>query len=179
MVSSFAVRSRGVSLVLDPLAPPPSATEVWDRIEALQPDVAAVLKPDHLRDVELFVRWYGARGFGPSLFWPNDLPRVELETLRVDDELPGGLRAVYDGRLAQETPLYLPDHRALIFADGMTAPEGELRIWARPSAYESRVLPAFRELLQLPFEHVLVSHGEPIHERSDFEAALDREPWEG
>jgi hypothetical protein len=24
---------------------------------------------------------------------------------------------------------------------------------------------------------VLVSHGEPVHRRADFEAALEREPW--
>jgi hypothetical protein len=27
------------------------------------------------------------------------------------------------------------------------------------------------------FEHVLVSHGEPVHTRADFEAALERRPW--
>ncbi len=43
--------------------------------------------------------------------------------------------------------------------------------------HEQRVLPALRELLALPFEHVLVSHGEPVHTRADFEAALERRPW--
>ena len=37
--------------------------------------------------------------------------------------------------------------------------------------------PGPRALLELPFEHVLVSHGEPVHDRDDFVAALDREPW--
>jgi hypothetical protein len=106
-VAFFAVESEGVSVLLDPLAPPPGAREVWERIEAMRPTVVAVLKPDHLRDVELFVRWYGARAFGPFLFW-----------------------------------------------------EGELRIWDAPG-FESRVLPAFRRMLDLPFERVLVSHGEP------------------
>ena len=31
-VASFAVESEGVSVLLDPLAPPPGAGEVWDRI---------------------------------------------------------------------------------------------------------------------------------------------------
>jgi hypothetical protein len=39
------------------------------------------------------------------------------------------------------------------------------------------VLPALRALLELPFEHVLVSHGEPVHSRAGFEAALERDPW--
>jgi hypothetical protein len=34
-------------------------------------------------------------------------------------------------------------------------------------------------LLALEFEHVLVSHGEPVHDRSEFVAALEREPWSG
>ena len=75
-VSSFAVTSGGVSLVLDPLAPAPSARAVWDRIETV--DVVAVLKPDHVRDVDLFVRWYGARAYGPQLFWRDDIPKTEL-----------------------------------------------------------------------------------------------------
>jgi len=58
----------------------------------------------------------------------------------------------------------------------MTAPGGDLRIWWAPSL-EVRTLPALRAMLDLPFEHVLVSHGEPVHSRADFEAALEREPW--
>ena len=90
----------------------------------------------------------------------------------------GGLQALYDGRGATETPLYLPEQRALVFADALTAPGGVLRVWATPW-HEERVLPALRALLELPFEHVLVSHGDPVHTRPDFEAALGREPWNG
>jgi hypothetical protein len=175
-VSSFAVTSGGVAVVLDPLAPPPGATEVWARLEASPPAAVVVLKPDHVRDVDLFVRWYGARAFGPSLFWPDDVPRTALEGVEPGDELPGGIRALDDGRGKAETPLYLPEQRALVFADGMTAPGGELRVWGS-RRHGSHVLPALRELLALPFEHVLVSHGEPVHGRAAFEAALEREPW--
>jgi len=175
-VTSFAVESRGVPIVLDPLAPPPGAQDVWARIDALAPRVAVVLKPDHVRDVDLFVRWYGAAAFGPKLFWRGDVPRTELEAVHPGDELPGGLVAVHDGRGQQETPLYLPEQRALVFADAMTAPDGVLRVWTTPW-HEQRVLPALRELLALDFEHVLVSHGDPVHDRGEFEAALEREPW--
>jgi hypothetical protein len=174
LVTSVAVRSRGVSLLLDPLAPPPAERTFWQRLEA--PDVVAVLKPDHVRDVDLFVRWYGARAFGPQLVWPGDVPKTELEPLRPGTELPGGLLALHDGRNMHETPLWLPEQRALVFADALTAPAGELRVWATPW-HEQRTLPALRELLALPFERVLVSHGEPVHTRADFEAALERDPW--
>jgi hypothetical protein len=62
-VSSFAVESRGARVLLDPLAPPPSEREAWERLDAFAPDTAVVLKPDHVRDVELFVRWYGVKAF--------------------------------------------------------------------------------------------------------------------
>jgi len=175
-VASFAVESRGAAVLLDPLAPPPGARDVWARIDAFSPDAVVVLKPDHVRDVDLFVRWYGAAAYGPQLYWRDAVPRTELQPVQPGDELPGGLQAHFDGRGTSETPLYLPEQRALVFADGMTAPDGVLRVWATPW-HERRVLPALRALLALEFEHVLVSHGEPVHDRAEFEAALEREPW--
>jgi hypothetical protein len=49
-------------------------------------------------------------------------------------------------------------------------------VWATPW-HEERTLPALRALLDLSFEQVLVSHGEPVHSREDYLAALEREPW--
>lgn len=175
-VASFAVHSRGVALVLDPLAPAPGERAVWERLDAMQPEAVVIMKPDHVRDVDLFVRWYGARAYGPYLFYPGEAPSTELQLVQPGDELPGGLRALFDGRGHMETPLYLPEQRALVFADALTAPGGTLRVWATPW-HEQRTLPSLRELLALPFERVLVAHGEPVHTRDDFIAALEREPW--
>jgi hypothetical protein len=177
-VSSFAVESRGETILLDPLAPPPREQEVWTRIDASPPTAIVVLKPDHVRDVDLFARWYGARAYGPEHFFGGEAPKTELEPISPGSGLPGGLVALYDGRGRLETPLWLPEQRALVFADGLTAPRGALRVWATPW-HEERVLPALRALLELPFEHVLVSHGEPLHGRAEFEAALERDPWRG
>ncbi len=139
--------------------------------------MAVVLKPDHVRDVDLFVNRYGARAFGPWLFWRSNVPETELEPIEPGSELPGGLRALYDGRGRNETPLWLPEQKTIVFADGMTAPEGELRVWATPQL--RRALPALRELLELPFERVIVSHGEPVHDRAAYERALELPPWDG
>jgi glyoxylase-like metal-dependent hydrolase (beta-lactamase superfamily II) len=176
-VASTCVESRGEVLVLDPLAPPPDAAAVWARLDERPPAAAVVLKPDHVRDVDLFVERYGARAFGPWLFWRTDIPKTELEPIQPGSELPGGLVALYDGRWKMETPLWLPEQRAIVFADGMTAPHGELLVWASPWLDE-RVRPAMRAMLELPFELVIVSHGEPVHDRAEFERALARDPWE-
>ncbi len=175
-VSSTCVASGGEVALLDPLAPPVDTAELWARLDAQPPTLVVVLKPDHVRDVDLFARRYGARAFGPGLFWRDDIPATQLEPIEPGSELPGGLVALYDGRGRNETPLWLPEQRALVFADGLTAPGGELHVWATPW-HEERALPALRALLELPFEHVIVSHGEPVHDRTAYERALEFPPW--
>lgn len=165
-------------LLLDPLAPAADPCEVWKRLDARPPTAIVVLKPDHVRDVDVFVRRYHARALGPRLFFRNDVPETELEWIDPGSQLPGGLVALYDGRGRNETPLWLPEQRALVFADALTAPEGELRVWATPW-HDERVLPALRALLDLPFEQVIVSHGEPVHTRAAYERALRLPPWGG
>ena len=176
-VTSACVESRGEILVLDALAPPEDAREAWGRLDAKPPTVAVVLKPDHVRDVDLFVRRYRCRAFGPWLFFRGDAPDTELEYLEPGVELPGGLLALYDGRYRMETPLWLPDQRALVFADALTERDGQLLVWGS-RAHEERVLPELRKLLELPFEHVIVSHGEPLHDRAAFARALELPPFE-
>jgi glyoxylase-like metal-dependent hydrolase (beta-lactamase superfamily II) len=176
-VACTCVESGGEVALLDPLAPPDEEREFWERLDAKPPTLVAVLKPDHVRDVDLFVERYGARPFGPRAFFPTDIPRTELEPLYRSSELPGGLQVVDDGRGQAETPIYLPEQRTLVFADGLTAPEGELRVWAS-HWHEKRTLPVLRELLELPFERVIVSHGEPVHDRAAYERALELPPWD-
>jgi hypothetical protein len=177
VVASTCVHSAGEVLIIDPIAPPEGDSQLWERLDAHPPTAVAVLKPDHVRDVDLFVRRCHARAFGPRLFFRHDIPETELEFIEPGSQLPGGILALYDGRGRNETPLWLPEQRALVFADALTAPHGELRVWATP--HEQRALPALRALLELPFEHVIVSHGEPVHTRAAYERALDLAPWKG
>src|SRR5215203_4467808 len=91
---------------------------------------------------------------------------------------PNGAREFW-ARLDERPPTAVavlkPDH---VFAEALTAPGGELRVWATPW-HEDRALPALRALLDLPFEHVIGSHGEPVHDRAAYERALERPPWKG
>jgi len=181
-VSSFVVESHGEVVLLDPLAPPPvDGAEVYRRLERNRPTRVVVIKPDHVRDVDQFCHWYRIPAHGPRLYFREDVPTVQMDGLMPDEVLPGGLIALEDGRGGLERPIFAPEQKAIVFADGMTAPAaagGQLRIWWTPML-EKRTKPAMREMLDLPFEWVLVSHGEPVHTRDDFIAALDREPWSG
>ena len=178
-VSSFCVTSRGVTLVLDPLSPEDDA--VWERLDALRPTAAAYLKPDHLRDVREFHDRYGANVYGE--LYVQDLKEPDLERFSETApgmKLPGEILLLDDGRWRQETPAYLPEQRAVVFADGLICdPDGVLRVWYTPW-HEQRVLPALRKILEEhEIDHVLVSHGDPVHTRADFEKALTRVPWSG
>ena len=172
VVTCTCVESRGEVALLDPLG---GGEEVEARLAASPPTYIVILKPDHVRDVDRYARRYGIPAYGPALFWPGDVP--EVEAVARGSELPGGLGCLWDGRGRTETPLWLPEQRAIVFADGMTAPEGELRIWDSPE-HERWVLPAFEAMLELPFEIVIVSHGDPaVHDRAAFERALELPTW--
>lgn len=175
IVTCTCVESRGEALVLDPLAPPIESAQPWHRLDASQPSAIVVLKPDHVRDVDVFVRRYHARAVGsfvattfPKPNWSGSIPGVSFRE--------GSLRSRRSG--SERDTAVAPEQRALVFADALTAPRGELRVWATPWHHE-RALPALRALLDLPFELVIVSHGEPVHTRSAYEHALSLPPWNG
>ena len=176
VVTSTCVETYAGVALLDPIAPPEDARALWDRFDAHPPTYVAVLKPDHVRDVDLFARRYHARAFGPYVFLRDDIPETDLEPVFPDSRLPGDLLALYDGRGRNETPLWLPQHHALVFADALTERDGQLRVWRTPW-HEDRVLPALRSLLELPFQHVIISHGAPLHDRAAYERALELPAW--
>jgi hypothetical protein len=181
VVTSTFVESENERLVLDPLAPTLDSIGLWERLDKLPPTAAVVLIADHVRDVDLFVKRYGARPFGPLLFYPDDIPKTKLEPIVADCALPGGLVALYDGRGRLETPIWDPKHRVIVFGDALTERSGELRVWDCRAGHEKRELPALRAMLDLPFERVIISHcdTEPVHTRAEFEKALGRPPWRG
>lgn len=175
-VTSVCVESGGQVLLLDPLLAPASDSNFWTRLNRRPPTGAVVLKPDHVRDIDLVVRLFGARAFGPSLFWPDDVPRTKLEPVEPGMQLPGGIETLYDGRGKNETPLWLPAQRTIVFADALTERKGQLLVW-NSRFHQERALPALRRMLELPFERVIISHGEPVHDRAAFERALVLPPW--
>jgi len=174
VVTSVCVEEGAEIAVLDALAPPRGAG-IWERLDARPPTMGVVLKPDHVRSIDLFVERFGLRAFGPDVFQRDDVPRSDLEPIYPGMTLPGGFVALYDGRGRNETPLWLPEHGTIVFSDALTTLGGELQVWWTPW-HEERALPALREMLELPFERIIISHGEPVHSRSEFGRALSRDP---
>jgi hypothetical protein len=186
VVTCVCVDAGGERWLLDPLLPPDNATQVWDRFAERPPTAVAVLSPDHMRPVwsdrptwslDAVVCRYGCRAFGPEAFDPDmGRPETKVQPILPNHELPGGLLALRDPRGWNETPLWLPDHQTLVFADALTERAGVLRVWMSPT-HQERALPDLRAMLDLPFEHVIISHGKPVHTRDAFKRALDLPQW--
>ena len=186
VVTCVCVDAGAERWLLDPLLPPDDAAQVWDRIAERPPTAVAVLTPDHVRrswtdpktlSVDELVRRYGCRAFGPAVLDADDPPpETHLQKIEPDRELPGGLLAFRDPRGWNETPLWLPEHSTLVFADALTERAGVLRVWMSPT-HEERALPDLRAMLRLPFKRVIISHGEPVHDRAAFERALELPQW--
>ena len=186
VVTCVCVDAGSERWLLDPLLPPVDATRVWDRFAQQPPTAAAVLSPDHMREtwddrqtwsLDALVRRYGCRAFGPAVFDPDmGPPKTEVRTMLPNHELPGGLLALRDPRGWNETLLWLPEHHTLVFADALTERAGVLRVWMSPT-HEDRALPDLRSMLELPFERVIISHGEPVHTRDAFKQALELPQW--
>jgi hypothetical protein len=58
---------------------------------------------------------------------------TEVKTILPNRELPGGLLAFRNPRGWNETPLWLPEHLTVVFADALTERAGVLRVWMSPT----------------------------------------------
>ena len=177
-VASYAVRGKdGLSLV-DPLLPadPSTAREVQKQLDELVAGAARldilVSIPYHTRSSEpLFLRY---RDRLPVALWGH--PAVAKRFLNpatiLTPIVPGdsaGASAVAYGignPRRYETPLYFPEHRALLFGDAVICFDGELRVWQErpfsPGWFRDKLLPTLVPLLDLDVEMVLTTHGEPL-----------------
>jgi hypothetical protein len=191
-VASFALTAGDETVLLDPLLPPePEA--VLDLIERELGERLAILitVPYHVRSSEEIRHRF--RGQVETTIWGHPACRKRLSesagfrAFEPGDELPAGASAHRIGKPRRhEMPLHLPSHRALVFGDAVAEVDGELRVWSdrRMDAevsrfYRERFNPTLEPLLELDFDRVLVTHGQPVLQggREQLEAALRAEPW--
>lgn len=178
VVTSTFVESNGERIVIDPLSPSLDCIGLWERLDSNPPTMAVVTMPDHVRDVDIFAKRYNLKSFGPMFFFPDQVPNSNLTPIIAEKELPGGVIPLYDARGRLETPIFLPLQRTIVFGDALMESEGVLRVWDSPW-HSKRELNALKEMLNFPFETVIVSHCDekPVHTRADFERALSLDPF--
>jgi hypothetical protein len=104
--------------------------------------------------------------------------RGPVEPFDFGDELPGGVRVhEVDAICPDETALYIPSHRALACADGVvrSSDSDQLRfvsdsLMDDPVQTKEELRQAYRGLLDLDFDLLLLAHGTPVVQ--DGKAAL-------
>jgi hypothetical protein len=167
VVNSYAVHTGGDTVLIDPLFRDAAR---YDPL--IQGDVTiAITIPYHVRSAaEAADRW-GARIVGHP-----DLAR-RLPALTVHADAPGVRLHAIPGH--KERVVQAAD--ALAFGDRVIGAEGGLRIWDQhgiSDAYRARLNGWLEPLLELDFERVLTTHGEPVLRkgRAALRAALDAEP---
>jgi hypothetical protein len=85
------------------------------------------------------------------------------------DELPGGIVVhEVDAISPDETALHIPAHDALACADGvvrLSGPDLEFvpdHLMDHPERTKAGLLYRYKGLLELPFSHLLLAHGDPV-----------------
>jgi glyoxylase-like metal-dependent hydrolase (beta-lactamase superfamily II) len=162
-VSSYYLEPERV--VIDPMIPP-DGLEWFDQHGA--PEHAVLTNRHHDRD-----GWRLNEAFGTAVHCiENGVHELEgrgpVEPFRFGDELPGEI-VVYevDAICPDETALYIPRHRALACADGVVRSGDELQfvpdyLMDDPERTKQGLRDAYRRVLELDFDLLLLAHGAPI-----------------
>jgi hypothetical protein len=164
-VSSYYLLPERV--IIDPMVPP-AGIEWFEEHGA--PEHALLTNRHHDRHA-----WRLHEAFGCSVHCiRNGIYELEgrgpLQAFDVGSELPGGVVAYEVGVICpDETALHLPGYRALACADGVirSSGNGDLAfvpdfLMDDPEHTKQGLREAYRALLDLDFELLLLAHGDPV-----------------
>jgi hypothetical protein len=164
-VSSYYLEAEGV--VLDPMLPPGGVA--WFE-EHRAPEHILLTNRHHDRQ-----SWELHDAFGCNVHCiRNGLYELEgrgpVDAFELGDELPGGVIVhEVDAICPDETALHIPRHRALACADGVVRWRAGDRLQFVPDSLmddpeqtKQRLRAAYRGLLDLDFDLLLLAHGEPV-----------------
>jgi len=198
-VACFAAQAGDTTLLIDPLLPgereqpgkdPSSVLSLVDRVLANRLAILITI-PYHVRSSEELARRYRKQARTTIHGHPACAKRLKdkgaFHPIERGVPLPGGVTAHRIGKPRRhETPLHLPSHDALVFGDAVAETEGRLVVWATDKVddkverfYRERFNPTLEPLLELPFDAVLVTHGQPVltKGREALKEALGAKPW--
>ncbi len=164
-VSSYYLLAERV--VVDPMIPPEGVT--WFE-EHGAPEHAVLSNRHHDRDA-----WRLQAKFGCTVHCiSNGIYELEgrgrVEPFEFGDELPGGVVVhEVDAICPDETALHIPGHRALACADGVVRANGggplgfvADYLMDEPEQTKRNLRDAYRALLDLDFDLLLLAHGKPV-----------------
>jgi hypothetical protein len=149
VVNSYAVHADGDTVLIDPLFDDP---EPLDQLVEGRVTVAITI-PYHVRSAAEAAQRWDARIVGH--------PDLAQRGLSVHESAPSVTLHRIPGH--KERVVQVAD--ALAFGDRVIGAEGGLRIWDQThigTAYRARLNRWLEPLLELDFERVLTTHGEPV-----------------
>jgi hypothetical protein len=194
-VACFAAQTGDTTLVIDPLLPEDQAQaeEVLAVIDQTLTDRLAILItiPYHVRSSEELWRRYRDRAettiHGHRAAAKRLKDRSAFREIEPGASLPGRVTAHKIGKPRRyEMPLHMPSHDALVFGDAVAETGGRLVVWSTDRVdtklerfYRERFNPTMHPLLELPFDAVLPTHGQPILTKGKeaLTKALKSKPW--
>jgi hypothetical protein len=173
-VSSYFL--AGERVLIDAMLPP--AGPAWFGEQGAAPEHFVLTNRHHDRDA-----WRFRDEFGVEVHCiANGVYELEgrgpVTPFEFGDELPGGLVVHRVNVICpDETALHIPAHRALACADGVVRWPGVDGLtfvpdWLmdEPAQTKRRLRDAYRDLLELDFDRLLLAHGDPV--TADAKAAL-------
>ena len=170
-VSSYWLEDGGI--LIDPLVPPDVGLE-WFEHRPTAPAEILLSNRHHYRDSTAFQDMYGCPVYCNRAGLHEFTSGERVVAFDPGDPLPGGVIAHEVGGLCDdETALYLPSRRAVLFADGVVrgGPQGQAGrlgfvpdvLMDDPAETKQHLLDAFSRLLaELDFDHLLLAHGGPV-----------------
>src|SRR5687767_5086290 len=194
-VASFAAKADGTLLLIDPLLPEDEdeTSRVLEALDGAVKERVAILIsiPYHVRSSEELWRRYRKDAETTIHGHPAAAKRLSdrsaFREIKPGVPLPGGVTAHRIGKPKRyEMPLHVPSHDALVFGDAVAEHAGALRVWAADKVdakverfYRERFNPTLEPLFELPFDAVLVTHGQPVMEggRRALRDAIEAKPW--
>ena len=164
-VSSYYLASERV--LLDPLLPP-EGFGFFDRLST--PEHVLLTNRHHDRDSWTLNEHYGCEVHCIANGCYELEGRGPVTPFEFGDELPGGVHVhEVDAISPDETALHIPDHRALACADGVVRSRGvdgltfvSDYLMDDPADTKIALAEAYRRLLDLDFDLLLLAHGEPV-----------------
>ena len=193
-VACFAAQAGDTTLLIDPLLP--GRSRRYTVLDAIDETLATASPSSSRSRTTCGARRSSGSATGSEAETtihghPACAKRLEdksgFREIDTDEPLPGGVTAHAIGKPRRyETPLHLPSHRALVFGDAVAEWEGRLVVWAADKVdakverfYRERFNPTLEPLLELDFENVLVTHGQPVMGGGTeaLRRALKAKPW--